>query len=96
MLNRIEKDLSGHIGERKSYKDRGVDSGLEKKDIKPMSQDNNSQEPPKRLFGDFGGLSRPKQALSILIALAGVWLFPPLIFIYVVMAIYYRIKYPSK
>lgn len=61
-----------------------------------MDEQNYDPQPPKRLFGDFRNETRLRQILIIVISALGVWLFPPLLAIFLIMAVYYRVKYPKR
>lgn len=54
-------------------------------------------EPFKRQRAfDFSNMSRGQKILNWILIIGGIWAFPPLIFLFIGMAIYYRVKYPGQ
>ena len=49
----------------------------------------------KRAF-DFSGMSKGRKTLNIALIVGGAFAFPPIVFVYIALAVYYRIKYRSS
>lgn len=60
-----------------------------------MSEDSQGKPYERKRAFDLSGMSTGKKILSIALVVGGIWAFPPVVFVYIAIAIYYRIKYPK-